>query len=321
MPKVTLKVSCPCSSAPPVAPQTAALQRMAADVAKLTNGAVTMKLYLNSSLVPQSSELQSLRQNTAQMIEMSGDEYQSIAGAGMIYQIPYVFTDFQQELQLNASPEGQELLSTVDKALGVHILGMQDLGSRELDLTTTKAIEAPADMKGIKLRVPSGPYWATLGQALGGSVTPVDFSEIYLSLQTGVIQAQDNPLPTDVANKFYEVTKQIVLTNHVIEPVMPTINATTWNKLSPAEQSDLEQAVASADAWEDTAVQNQQDTDITFMKQHGLTVTTPNIAAFRPPALKAFLCNPTYTNPMNSEVPGLIAAALKISGATQPSCA
>ena len=170
------------------------------------------------------------------------------------------------------------------------------------------------------MRMPPGTYWAQLGAAMGGEVTPVSFPEIYLSLQTGVIQAQDNPLPTDVADKFYQVTKEIVLTNHVIEPVQPTINDVTWNKLSPAEQTDLMHAITLVNAANNKEVANQQRTDINFLRKQGLAVYTPDIASFRKPALKSFLCDPAYRRPLDNVVRGLLGFTLKLSGATAPSC-
>lgn len=320
MPSVTIKFSCPCSSAPPMAPQTEEMYRIAKVMKVLTHGAVNIEIFPNGSLVSAAQELNALQNNTVQMVETSGDEYQNLVGAGMIYEMPYLFTNYNEEVQTFNSKPGQTLVGLIDKTLGVHVLGLFDLGPRELDLATTNHISTPADMKGIKLRMPGGPYWATLGAALGGSVTPVAFTEIYLSLETGVIQAQDNPLPTDVADKFYEVTKQIVLTNHVIEPLMPVINEVTWNKLSPAEQADLQKTVTRQDTWESNKVASDQAYDIKFLKAHGLKVYTPNIESFRKPALKAFLCDPTYITPFLKEARGLLNYALKVSGATRPSC-
>ncbi len=320
MPKITIKFSCACSSAPPVSPQTAELYRISSIMKNLTHGAVNIEIFPNSSLVPSAQELGDLQNNTIQMAETSGDEYQNLVGAGMIYEIPYLFTNFNQEVHAYYSKTGQNLVKTIDETLGVHMLGLFDLGPRELDLTTTKHIETPADLAGLKLRMPPGPYWATLGQALGGNVTPIAFTEIYLSLETGLIQGQDNPLPTDVADKFYQVTKQIVLTNHVIEPLMPVINEVTWNQLSPVEQQDLQHTVAEQDSWESNAVQKDQNIDIAFLKHHGLKVYSPNIEAFRKPALKAFLCDPEYVKPILRQARGLLSYALKASGATMPTC-
>ena len=317
LPKVTLKWSCPCLSAPPQAPETEAMYRTAAQVFSMTHGAVTIEVFPNSSLLPQATEFEGVQANTAQMSYSSGDEYQAQLPQGMIYEIPYLFTSFAQEQQVFNSAYGKKLNALISQKLGVHILGIQDLGARELDLNITKKIMTPADMAGVKLRMPPGTYWTQLGQAMGGSVTPVGFTEIYLSLQTGVVQAQDNPLPTDIADKFYQVTKQIVLTNHVIEPVMPTINNTAWNELSPVEQADLVKAVTQQDNWASQQVAAQQVSDIKFLKNHGLKVYSPDIAAFRAPALKSFLCDPAYGGSM---LPGMLPYVEKLTGATAPVC-
>jgi TRAP-type C4-dicarboxylate transport system substrate-binding protein len=152
---------------------------------------------------------------------------------------------------------------------------------------------------------------------MGGQVTPVSFTEIYLSLETGIVQAQDNPLATDIADKFYEVTKEVVLTNHLFSPVMPTINEASWKELSTTEQKDLVQAVTDQDNWADQQVASQQSQDISFLKKHGLQVYSPNISAFRTPVLKSFLCDPTYVSGLT---PGVLAYALKATGAKLPSC-
>lgn len=316
-PKVTLKWSCPCLSAQPQSPETEALYRTAAQVFSETHGAVTIEVFPNSSLLPEATEFEGVQANTAQMSDSSGDEYQAQLPQGMIYEIPYLFTSFAQEQEVFNSKYGKKLNALIAQKLGVHILGIQDLGARELDLSITKKIMTPADMAGVKLRMPPGTYWTQLGQAMGGDVTPVGFTEIYLSLETGVVQAQDNPLPTDIADKFYQVTKQIVLTNHVIEPVMPTINNTAWNELSPVERADLVKAVTEQDNWASQQVAQQQATDIKFLEKQGLKVYSPDIAAFRAPALKSFLCDPAYGGSM---LPGMLPYVERLTGATPPAC-
>ena len=101
---------------------------------------------------------------------------------------------------------------------------------------------------------------------------------------------------------------------------MPVINEATWNSLSPAEQADLQRTVTQQDTWESDQVAKDQSKDIAFLKAKGLKVYTPDIAAFRKPALKAFLCSPTYIEPLLKEAHGLLNYALKLSGATRPAC-
>lgn len=320
LPDVTLKYSCPCLSAPPRSPQSQSLYNIASYVKKASDGHLKIEVFENSSLVPEATEFESVEKDAAQMSDGSGDEYQAQFPAGMIYEIPFLFTHYSQEVKLFDSKYGKELNKKILAATGVRILGIQDLGARELDLSVTRRIETPADLHGIKLRMPPGTYWTKLGQALGGDVTPVGFNEIYTALETGLVQAQDNPLPTDISDKFYKVTKQIVLTNHVIEPVTPDINNSAWMKLSPKEQAILQAAVTKADNLASKAVQDDQAKDIAFLKAHGLKVYSPNIAAFRAPALKAFLCDASYVDPIRKEVPGMLSYALSLSGAKMPSC-
>ncbi len=317
MPKVTLKWSCPCLSASPQSPQTEALYRTASQVFQMTHGAVTIEIFPNSSLLPQATEFEGVQQGVADMSDSDPTEYQATLPAGMIFDIPYLYTNWSQVTKVFFSKYGTQLNNEVASKLGVRLLGIQDLGPRELNLSVTKKIMTPADMAGIKLRMPPGVYWTQLGQAMGGSVTPVGFTEIYLSLETGVVQAQDNPLPTDIADKFYQVTKQVVLTNHLFSPVMPTINEKSWNELSPAEQKDLVTAVTQQDTWASDQVAAQQAQDITFLKKHGLSVYSPDIAAFRAPVLKSFLCDPTYVSGL---IPGMLSYALKVTGGAMPAC-
>lgn len=111
------------------------------------------------------------------------------------------------------------------KNVGIRPLGAYYLGTRELNLVEKVGpVRSPADMKGVKLRVPGSPSWIALGKALGGNPTPMSFTEVYMGLKTGAVEGQDNPLPTDKNEKFYEVTKYIVLTNHVVDSVWPTMN-------------------------------------------------------------------------------------------------
>jgi len=317
MPKVTLKWSCPCLSAPPQAPETQMLYRTASQVFQMTHGAVNIEVFPNSSLLPQATEFEGVQQGVADMSLSDPTQYQANLPAGMIFDIPYLYSNWPQVEKVFSSSYGKQLNKELVSKLGVRLMGIQDLGPRELDLNVTKKIMTPADMARIKLRMPPGNYWTQLGEAMGGAVTPAGFTEIYLSLETGVVQAQDNPLPTDVADKFYQVTKQIVLTNHLFSPVMPTINEKSWNELSPIEQKDLVTAVTNQDTWASNQVAAQQAQDITFLKKQGLKVYSPDIAAFRAPVLKSFLCDPAYVSGL---LPGMLNYALKTTGAQQPAC-
>ncbi len=93
-------------------------------------------------------------------------------------------------------------------------------------------MKTPADLKGVKLRMPGTKEWLFLGEALGATATPLAFGEVYLGLKTGTIDGQDNPLPTVRAAKFYEVTKQLVMTNHLVDGIFIAISDKTWKAMT-----------------------------------------------------------------------------------------
>jgi len=133
-------------------------------------------------------------------------------------------------------------------------------------------VHTPQDMKGVKLRTPASPAWIALGKALGGNPTPMSFGEVYMGLKTGAIEGQDNPLPTDKNAKFYEVTKYIVLTDHQVGTVWPTMNEKKWQSLSKEDQDLVRQAIAKAG--EACAKQNL-DTEasiLDFFRQQGMII-------------------------------------------------
>jgi len=171
----------------------------------------------------------------------------------------------------------------------VKILGPTFFGTRQVALRTTKKINTPADMAGVKLRMPGGDAWQFLGKALGANPVPLAYAEVYTALQTGAIDGQDNPFPNVQNMKFYEVSKQIVLTSHLIGFDLLTMNLKTWNGMSPAQQKRFQAAVDKAIAWS-TAEHLKREAELgDFFRQQGLTIYKPDVDAFRKHAQQAYL--------------------------------
>jgi len=112
--------------------------------------------------------------------------------------------------------------------------------------TANKAINKPEDMKGLKIRVPDAPLYTMFPRAVGANPTPIAFAEVYLALQNGTVDAQENPLPTIDAKKFYEVQKYIVLTGHITDALLTIVAGGTWSKLAPADQKIFEEVLKEA---------------------------------------------------------------------------
>jgi TRAP-type C4-dicarboxylate transport system substrate-binding protein len=141
----------------------------------------------------------------------------------------------------------------------------------------------------VKLRMPGTEAWLFLGKALGANPLPMAFTEVYTALQTGAIDGQDNPLPTDRDSKFYEVTQQIVLTSHLVDMNFLAFSKKVWDKLTPEQQATVQKAADDAADLGRTR-QLALETELEqFFKAKGLKVYEPDIEAFRNHVQKAYL--------------------------------
>jgi TRAP-type C4-dicarboxylate transport system substrate-binding protein len=137
--------------------------------------------------------------------------------------------------------------------------------------------------------MPNTDAWLFLGQALGANPVPVAFTEVYTALQTGAIDGQENPLPTDKDSKFYEVTKQICLTSHLVDLNYLAFSKKVWDGLTPEQQATVQKAADDA-AESGRQKQLKLESDLEqFFKDKGLKVYTPDVDAFRQHVQKAYL--------------------------------
>ena len=178
-------------------------------------------------------------------------------------------------------PIGEGLFKTVSEKMDVTILSTAYLGTRQVNLREARNVKTPADLKGIKLRMPGTKEWLFLGEALGATATPLAFGEVYLGLKTGTIDGQDNPLPTVRAAKFYEVTKQLVLTNHLVDGIFIAISNKSYNAMNAAQKQKVKAAAQAASAYNNENRIKEESQIVDFFKQQGLQVTTPDLEAFR----------------------------------------
>ena len=165
--------------------------------------------------------------------------------------------------------------------LGVKVLGPTYFGVRQVGLKPDKEIKTPADMAGIKLRMPGGDAWQFLGSALGANPTPMAYAEVYTGLQTGAIDGQDNPLPNVENMKFYEVMSQIVLTSHLVGFDLLTVSKKVWDEMGAEKQAKFQAAADKAiDFSTEKHLAREKELVETF-KSKGLKIYEPDVAAFR----------------------------------------
>jgi len=203
----------------------------------------------------------------------------------------YLLRDLAHQKAVYTGPIGQDLYGKISANMKVKVLAYYYNGTRQLNLRQAREVKTPADLKGLKLRMPGSKEWLFLGQALGGEPTPLAFNEIYLALQTGTIDGQDNPLPTNEKAKFYEVTKQIVLTDHMIDTVFIAVSNILWDKLTPLQREKMTEAAKAASEFNDMNKIRDERVLIDFFKSKGLTVTVPDKEAFRTTVQKAYLAS------------------------------
>ena len=252
------------------------------EVEKLSGGSITVDVYDSGQLFSQQAEQDAVRQGKVDIV-YAGDAwlaptvpYLSMLGA------PYTFQSYDQMTKVLNGPIGKRIFEDVAKSQGIRPLAAFYLGTRQLNLIAKVGpVTEPEQMKNVKFRVPNSPSWIAMGKALGANPTPMAFGEVYLGLKTGTIDGQDNPLLTDKSAKFYEVTKYIVLTNHVIGTVWPTINEKKWESLSDQQKAWVSQAMETARQFCDKTNLDAEKTLLDFFRQNGITVIdNPDRAAF-----------------------------------------
>ncbi len=229
------------------------MQKFKFEVERLSGGRISADLYNGGQIFTQEGELSAAREGTLDMAYYAaGWVAEWVPYLGQLNAV-YTFTGYDHMRAVYSDPEiWGKIVSDVSEKVGVRPLAAFYLGTRELNLVESVGeVRHPDQMSGVKLRTPNSPNWIALGKALGGNPTPMSFGEVYLGLKTGVVEGQDNPLPTDRIQKFYEPTKYIVMTDHVVDTVWPSINIARWNSLSKGDQDIVLEAIEIARQYND----------------------------------------------------------------------
>ena len=257
----------------------------AGEVAKRTSNRYTMDVFPASSLGNETQINQSLSLGTVDVIytgqAFAARTHPPIAIGGA----PYMFRDFDHWKKYSQSPVLAELADGYFKKGGNRPIAFTYYGVRHT--TANKPIVKPEDMKGLKLRVPDAPLYIMYPKVVGANATPIAFAEVYLALQNKTVDAQENPLPTIEAKKFYEVQSHINLTGHITEMLLTIVGGQLWNRLSDADKAAFQDVFreAAAKATDEIAVSEQRLVD-DFANKYKKTVVRSDRAAFQQAFLK-----------------------------------
>jgi tripartite ATP-independent transporter DctP family solute receptor len=263
------------------------VRRLAKDI----EGDFKLEPFYGGTLFKQGTELVALQRENLEMGNIAPQDISKQVPAWSILTSAYLFRDANHLNAFFAGELGAQMKKMVEDQVKVKILGPTFFGTRQVGLKPKKKIATPADMAGIKLRMPGGDAWQLLGRSLGANPTPMAYAEVYTGLQTGAIDGQDNPLPNVQNMKFYEVMSQIVLTSHLVGFDLLTVNTKTWNAMPPAKQKSFQAAVDKAIAWSAAEHLKREAELAADFKKQGLEVYAPDVKAFRAYAQKVYLAS------------------------------
>jgi tripartite ATP-independent transporter DctP family solute receptor len=276
--KITLRMSTPASETDQRA------VALAEVFAPALAGFATYEPHYNASLIAQNAELEAINAGDLEMSIASAQELAQFFPEFSIFATGYVHQSAAHQVAVFNDPLMDPFKKKVEDELGVKLLAVMYLGRRHVNLRQSKeelTVTTPADLAGVNLRMPGTDAWQFLGKALGANPTPMAFTEIYTALQTGSVDGQDNPLPTVVDAKFYEVTKQIALTSHLVDLNYIAFSKAVWDKLTPEQQAAVQKAAEDA-AESGRQKQLAKEADVgSFLEGKGMAIYEPDLKAFR----------------------------------------
>lgn len=246
------------------------------------------KPYFGATLFKQGTELTAMQRGNLDMGALAVYDFYNQVPHTAILGTAYLFKSYDHMRQVWASGVLDDLAKEVEEKAKVKILSNPYIGTRHVNIKGDKKVMTPADLDGVKLRMPGGEGWQFVGEALGANPTPLAFTEVYTALQTGAIDGQDNPLPADKAMKFYEVTDQIILTGHLVANNQFSISMSKWNSMNEEQQAKVQECAINFEKALDKVTLDQEAELVDFFKAEGLEIYEPDKEAFRNHVLDAY---------------------------------
>lgn len=216
-----------------------------------SNGDLTVEVFPSGQLGGERELVEALQSDAVQITSVSNGVMSAFSKPFMLLDIPFMFKDADSARDAIDGAQ-TSLFSNLDD-IGLHGLAVWEQGFRELS-SSTKPVTSADDVMGVKVRTMEAPLHVTAWKALGANPTPMSWGQVYPSLQTGVIDGQENPLYVVTQEKLYEVQKYVSLTNHIYDAMPVVASATWWNGLSDENKSLIEDAMAEATIYERSLV-------------------------------------------------------------------
>jgi len=241
-----------------------------------SKGEIRGKVYHSSALGSTAQLLEGMNLGTVQStITVVFDSYVEKTA---VLQVPFLFRDTEHFYKVIDGPIGDEVVADAPKK-GFRVLSIWDSGMRQI-WTKDKPINKLEDLRGMKIRVPSGKIWVNAFKALGVNPTPMALGEVYSGLQQGTIDGMEQPIAYTYADKFYEVLKYMVEVDYQVSPGYLIVSDRWWKSLSPAGQKVAMEAVKEAKVFQRRVKAEQDKVALKNMTDNGLKVNKPDRQSF-----------------------------------------
>ncbi len=250
----------------------------AEEINKRTNGRYKIDVFPASQLGKEADINQGLKLGTVDII-ISGSSFaaRDYKPIGVTY-FPYIFSGPDHLIAYTKSDVFKRLAGGYEEKTGNHIAAVSYYGTRQT--TSNKPIAKCSDMQGLKIRVPDVPAYLAMPRACGANTTPIAFAEVYLALQNGTVEAQENPLTTIEAKKFFEVQKNIILTGHIVDHLNTVVSKQLWSSLSDEDKKIFGEVMQEAAERTTKTISEKEKALVTSFKEKGLNVTEIDKADF-----------------------------------------
>lgn len=237
--------------------------------------------YHGATLFKQGTELTAMQRGNLDMGNLAIFDFYNQVPSTSVLGTPFLFRDYEHMRAVYDSDVLADLEADIEEKAGVKILAYPYIGARHLGYKGEKELMTPADLEGLKLRMPGGEGWQFVGSAMGATPVPVAFTEVYTALQTGAIDGQDNGFPATYSMKFHEVLNYIGTTSHLIAANEFTISLDKWNSMNDEQQAKVQECADNFEAALDASTLKLEEELRAKIEESGVTVYMPDNAAFQ----------------------------------------
>jgi TRAP-type transport system periplasmic protein len=250
-----------------------------AEVAKAkSNGRIEIQVSPSAQLGDDAAMVTAMRSGALDLSANSQGAVASTVPEYAAFGMPFLFADLSQAWKLLDGPLGKELAEKSAEK-GLVVLGYWDNGIRHMS-NSKKPLIKPDDLKGLKMRTPPDAVTVDIMQSLGAEAQQIKFSELYVALQQGVVDGQENPLMNIYASKLYEVQKFISLTGHKYEMTPLLMSKRSWDKLSDADKKVLQEAALEATSLQRKLSRESDEKLVADLKSKGVRIDVADKSAF-----------------------------------------